>query len=290
MTDIGIDKSLVKPLKKRATNLSSFFNITNYLKSFFRYSNIPFTDACCPNPDNNPVRTTDLGVLQTLEDGVWVDVPVGNSALTFSEGVQEIANAVTLGGTISTNTQITGATHPNMFIQFDDTASDMKLVNETTGIRFNGFATNIGDANFQGNGTLISINDGDQYIALGSSVRVDVANRKVDFDNYNLDKFTLTNKTVAASSYTLLPTDSGKIINFTNVVGVVVTINSLFPVDLPVGFSVTLIQQGIGPITFATVGTTLNNRQSQFTSAGRYAVLSLFSTSLNTFVLGGDTI
>ena len=290
MTDIGIDKSLVKPLKKRATNLSSFFNITNYLKSFLKFSNVPFTDNCCPNTDNNPVRTNDLGVLQTLEDGVWVDVPVGNSALTFSEGVQEIANAVTLGGTISSNVQITGATHPNMFIQFDDTSSDMKLVNQTTGIRFNGFATNIGDVHFLGNATLITINDGDQYIALGPTVRVDVANRKIDFDNYNLDEFTLTNKTVATSTYTLLPTDSGKVINFTNAGGVSITVSNAFPNNLPVGFTVTLVQQGAGPISFATVGTTINNRQGHFTSAGQYAILSLFSTSLNTFVLGGDTI
>lgn len=92
-------------------------------------------------------------------------------------------------------------------------------------------------------------------------------------------------KNISTPTYTLLASDSAKLLNFTNAVGVVVTI----PAGLTVGYTVTIVQAGTGIITFDATAVTLNNRQSQFSSAGQYAVMSLFLTASNSYILGGDT-
>ncbi len=69
--------------------------------------------------------------------------------------------------------------------------------------------------------------------------------------------------------------DYGRVIYFTNAGAIAVT----FPDTLPAGFTCTLIQFGTGVITVsATGGGVVNNRSTQFNTAGQYA-LTYFSTT-----------
>jgi len=58
--------------------------------------------------------------------------------------------------------------------------------------------------------------------------------------------------TIAAATYTLLPTDNGKVLLFTSGSGCAVTV----PNTLPTGFSVLLVQDGAGAVSLTAGGTT----------------------------------
>jgi hypothetical protein len=89
---------------------------------------------------------------------------------------------------------------------------------------------------------------------------------------------------ISAASYTLSAETNNLILSFTSASAVTVTINP----GLPVGFSVTVIQDGAGAITFvANSGVTLNNLSSELTSAGQYAQMFLTSVGQDIYVLSG---
>jgi hypothetical protein len=89
---------------------------------------------------------------------------------------------------------------------------------------------------------------------------------------------------ISATSYTLSAETNNLILSFTSASAVTVTINP----GLPVGFSVTVIQDGAGAITFvASSGVTLNNLSSELTSAGQYAQMFLTSVGQDIYVLSG---
>jgi hypothetical protein len=89
---------------------------------------------------------------------------------------------------------------------------------------------------------------------------------------------------ISAASYTLSAETNNLILSFTSASAVTVTINP----GLPVGFSVTVIQDGAGAITFvASSGVTLNNLSSELTSAGQYAQMFLTSVGQDIYVLSG---
>lgn len=92
------------------------------------------------------------------------------------------------------------------------------------------------------------------------------------------------------TTYTILSTDTGKVIDHSNAAAITVTL----PNSAPVGTCVTYVQTGAGQITFSPqVGATLVNRQSHTKAAGQYAVTVLYvranTGSDATWVLGGDT-
>jgi hypothetical protein len=89
---------------------------------------------------------------------------------------------------------------------------------------------------------------------------------------------------ISAAAYTLSAETNNLILSFTSASAVTVTINP----GLPVGFSVTVIQDGAGAITFvASSGVTLNNLSSELTSAGQYAQMFLSSVGQDIYVLSG---
>jgi hypothetical protein len=89
---------------------------------------------------------------------------------------------------------------------------------------------------------------------------------------------------ISAAAYTLSAETNNLILSFTSASAVTVTINP----GLPVGFSVTVIQDGAGAITFvASSGVTLNNLSSELTSAGQYAQMFLTSVGQDIYVLSG---
>ncbi len=87
------------------------------------------------------------------------------------------------------------------------------------------------------------------------------------------------------TSYTLLESDSGTDINFTNAGGITLTV----PPGLGQAFRVGIVQGGAGQITVsATSPVTVNNRQSFTKTAGQYARISLLATAADVFVMAGD--
>ena len=96
--------------------------------------------------------------------------------------------------------------------------------------------------------------------------------------------------TQAGTTYTLVASDSGSTIRFTNGSAITVTL----PNSLPAGFNVWILQEGAGQVTFtAAGGATLLNRQSYTKTGGQYAMISLIvkdnAGSAANFVLAGDT-
>ena len=92
-------------------------------------------------------------------------------------------------------------------------------------------------------------------------------------------------------SYSLVASDSGKVITATNAAAITITL----PNDLPKGFNIGVIQGGVGAVTFSVAaGATLNNRQVHTQTAGQHSVVTLMVTSNSNgsnavYNLGGDT-
>jgi hypothetical protein len=91
--------------------------------------------------------------------------------------------------------------------------------------------------------------------------------------------------TESGTTRTLSASDNGKIIRCTSGSATTITV----PTGLDVGFSVTVIQGGLGQVTFSASGTNIRNRQSHTKTAGTYAIVSLIQLATNEFYLAGDT-
>ena len=112
--------------------------------------------------------------------------------------------------------------------------------------------------------------------------------------NDNFDELytkTATISTQTGTTYTLLSTDTGKVIDHVNAGAITVNL----PNNLVVGHTVTYVQTGAGQITFSPAsGATLRHRSSHTKTAGQWAVVHLLvrSNSGGTsaeYVLSGDT-
>ncbi len=96
--------------------------------------------------------------------------------------------------------------------------------------------------------------------------------------------------TQTGTSYTLLASDSGKLIELGNAGDITLTL----PNSLAKGFCCTVVQTGAGQVSFSPAsGATLRNRQSHTKTFGQWAETMLYVRA-NTgtdaeYVLGGDT-
>jgi len=91
--------------------------------------------------------------------------------------------------------------------------------------------------------------------------------------------------TIAGTTYTVLPSDNGAILSFTNGGAITLTV----PSGLSTEFSCGIIQAGAGQVTpTAATGVTISNRQSQTKTAGQYAFMSLTSIAQDIYILAGD--
>jgi len=91
------------------------------------------------------------------------------------------------------------------------------------------------------------------------------------------------------TTYTLLSTDNGKIVEVSNASAITITL----PNNLAQGFNCLIVQTGAGQITLsAQAGGALHNRSSFTKTAGQYAMLSLYiSTNSGTnasYIMCGD--
>lgn len=94
-----------------------------------------------------------------------------------------------------------------------------------------------------------------------------------------------TVNTQTGTSYTLEPSDLGKVVSFTNGSAISLTI----PTGLGRSFYCTIQQHGAGQITVSASGTTLNAFNSYNKSAGQYAMFSVvFTGTTDTYDLQGQ--
>lgn len=90
------------------------------------------------------------------------------------------------------------------------------------------------------------------------------------------------------ASYTLVLADDGKLIEVSNAAGVNITIPLDSSVAFPTGTQITIVQTGVGQITFVpTSGVTLNSNPGNKTRA-QWTAATLIKRAANTWVLIGD--
>lgn len=89
------------------------------------------------------------------------------------------------------------------------------------------------------------------------------------------------NVTTISANYSITAADNGKIIQSTSATAITVTI----PTGLPTGFNCTIVQMGVGQITF--LGTYLN--RGGFTkTASQYAVVSIMHLGSDKIIVAGE--
>jgi len=85
-------------------------------------------------------------------------------------------------------------------------------------------------------------------------------------------------------NYTLVGSDSGKVITMNSGSGITLTV----PTGLPIGYTTTVIRLGAGNVGISAAGgVTINSFQNQTNIAGQHAAVSLISYTTNTFNLAG---
>jgi hypothetical protein len=92
-------------------------------------------------------------------------------------------------------------------------------------------------------------------------------------------------KNITASAYTLLDTDNGRILDFSNASDISVTV----PDTLPIGFQVSISQTGLGNVVLVPSGAmVVNNRYSGTQTSGQWAKIGLEVRATNIAILSGD--
>ena len=90
---------------------------------------------------------------------------------------------------------------------------------------------------------------------------------------------------VTATSYTLSPTDNGRILDFTSATG----INLIVPNTLPAGFQVSVTQAGLGIISITgNGGMVVSNRWNAFRTSGQWAKVGIEVRAINSAIISGD--
>jgi len=85
----------------------------------------------------------------------------------------------------------------------------------------------------------------------------------------------------SGTTYTIVATDNGKVIQSTGASAMTITI----PTGLPTGFNCTVVQMGAGQITFAG---TYVNRTGFTKSASQYSVISILHFGSNSILVTGE--
>jgi hypothetical protein len=116
-----------------------------------------------------------------------------------------------------------------------------------------------------------------ERLTFNSNGSIDLHGNSIQGFNYVIDYKT--------NSYTLLTSDCGKTLIFDSLNTIVLTV----PNGLPVGFTISILQKGIGQVVFTSAsGVELNNRGGYYSTIDTFSVASLINYASNTYVLTGD--
>ena len=111
-----------------------------------------------------------------------------------------------------------------------------------------------------------------RLIVLPSYPSVKAVKDYVDFESLN-DQ--------TGTTYSLQPSDSGKVVTLNNASAITLTV----PAGIPAGFNCTIVQKGVGAVSFVSgTGVTIANRLSRTMTAGQNAVATIVSISSNYFI------
>jgi len=102
-------------------------------------------------------------------------------------------------------------------------------------------------------------------------------------------KFTTSINAQTGTTYTLVLTDSSKLITLTNDAAITLTIPTNATVAFPIGTQIDLVQNGDGAVTFVgDTGVTINSKGGNKTIADKFVGVSLIKTDTDTWLLVGD--
>ena len=92
-------------------------------------------------------------------------------------------------------------------------------------------------------------------------------------------------KSITATNYTLIASDSGRMLDFSAAAIITLTI----PDTLPVGFQVSVTQAGVGGISIVGSGAMIvNNRWGASRSIGKWSKIGIEVRAVNSSVISGD--
>jgi hypothetical protein len=89
-------------------------------------------------------------------------------------------------------------------------------------------------------------------------------------------------------NYTLVLSDTGKLITLTSSSAITLTIPTNASVAFPIGTQIDLSQMGDGKVTFAGAGVTINSKGGNKAIADKFVGVSLIKTDTDTWLLLGD--
>jgi len=110
-------------------------------------------------------------------------------------------------------------------------------------------------------------------------------------DNGELTGFRVSPKVITATSYTLLPEDTGRPLEFSNASTISVTV----PGSLPKGWTAPISAVGAGEVQLVTAGATIRNRSGHTKLAGQWGMGAIYvrensGGSAAEVLFGGDTV
>jgi hypothetical protein len=96
-------------------------------------------------------------------------------------------------------------------------------------------------------------------------------------------------KTVAGTTYTLVASDAGQMLVFTNAAGCAVTVPTNADVDFEQGAAVLLVQYGDAQVSVAGAsGVTVNSTDGLVSTRTQFAQITIIQTSDDVWLVGGD--
>lgn len=100
----------------------------------------------------------------------------------------------------------------------------------------------------------------------------------------------ITENAQTGTTYTLVLTDSRKMVSLTNAAAIAATIPTNASVAFPIGTQIDLVQGGAGKVTFSGAGVTIESYSSYKSIAGENVGVSLIKTATDTWLLIGNLI
>ena len=193
---------------------------------------------------------------------------------TAGAGVPEVNTLATLKTDLALTKSDVGLSNVDNTSDATKNSATVTLTNKTVNLASNTLTGTTAQFN-------TALSDGD-FATLANTVSL--TNKTLSTGTI-IENATGTTNAQTGTTYTLLSSDNGKIITISNASPIVLTV----PSGLGAGFNCTVIQKGVGVITFTASSTTIVNRQNHTKTAGQHAVCGIYADVANNFYLTGDT-